>query len=123
MEVSQLTRDGEAGGAHVRFPGADPAFVGHFPQAPVLPGVDLIDTAVVIVSLALERPLRLERLASVKFCSAVLPDEEVGFAFKAVREAAGSERYKVSGRWTRGAEKVAEMVFTAAAEAGQGGRV
>ena len=75
-----------------------------------------------IVSMALERALRLERLASVKFCSAVLPDEEVGFAFKAVREAAGPERYKVSGRWTRGAEKVAEMVFTAAAEAGQGGK-
>ncbi len=123
MEVSQLTRDGEAGGASVRFSGADPVFAGHFPQAPVLPGVVLIDAAVMIVSKVMARPFRLQRLASVKFSSAVLPEEEVGFAFKAVREADGPERYKVSGRWTRGAEKVAEMIFMAAAEAGQGGRV
>jgi len=122
MEVIQLIPGAEAGEARVRFAGTDPVFAGHFPQAPVLPGVVLIDAAVELVSRSLGRPLRLARLANVKFCSAVLPEEEIGFTFKAVRAAGeGSERVKVSGRWFRGADKIVEMVFIAVPEEGKGG--
>ena len=121
MEVIQLTQGADTGEARVRFAGTDPVFAGHFPHAPVLPGVVLIDAAVSLVSRVMKQPLRLERLANVKFCSAVLPDEEIGFTFKAAREDDGSGRVKVSGRWFRDAEKISEMVFTAAPSGREGG--
>jgi len=121
MEVIRLTLGAEAGEARVRFAGTDPVFVGHFPQAPVLPGVVLIDAAVEIVSRVMKQSLRLKRLANVKFCSAVRPDEEIGFTFKAAPADGDSGRVKVSGRWFRDTEKIAELVFTAAPSAREGG--
>ncbi len=121
MEVIQLTPGVDAGEARVRFAGTDAVFFGHFPQAPVLPGVVLIDTAVRLVSSVMKRPLRLERLSNVKFCRAVLPDEEITFAFKATRADDGSERIKVSGRWFREAEKIADLVFMAVPDENKGG--
>ena len=79
MEMLQLAVRAGTGETRVRFAGTDPVFAGHFPQAPVLPGVVLIDSAVEIVSRILQQPMRLERLANVKFCSVVAPDEEIGF--------------------------------------------
>ncbi len=114
MEVIQLARGADAGEARVRFAGTDRVFAGHFPHFPVLPGVVLIDAAVALVARLINQPLRLESLASVKFCSAVFPDEEIGFTFKVVPAAGDPGRFKVSGRWVRDAEKLSEMVFTAA---------
>ena len=113
MQLIQLAPGAGAGETRVRFAATDPVFAGHFPQAPILPGVALIDAAVEIVSRVRKQPLRLERLSNVKFCSAVLPEQEIGFTFHAAPVDGDAGRVKVSGRWLRGAEKVAEMVFTA----------
>lgn len=121
MEVIRLTQGADAGEARVRFAGNDPVFAGHFPQAPVLPGVVLIDAAVELVSRAMKQTLRLERLATVKFCRAVLPDEEIGFTFKIAPAEGNSGRVKVNGRWFRDAEKIAELIFTAAPSKREGG--
>ena len=74
-----------------------------------------------IVARIRQQPLRLERLANVKFSNAVLPDQEIGFAFQLSPEEGAPGRVKVRGRWFRGAEKIAELVFTAAPVA-QGGK-
>ncbi len=121
MEMISLTPGGDTGQATVRFAASDPFFVGHFPEAPVLPGVVLIDTAVQLVARSLNRPLRLDRLANVKFCNAVLPEQEIRFTFTVVWEEAPSARVKVNGRWFRGADRVAEFVFTAVPFAEEGG--
>jgi len=121
MEVIQLTPGADGGEARVRFAGTDPVFIGHFPLAPVLPGVVLIDAAVRLVSRVMKHPLRLERLSSVKFCNAVLPDEEIGFSFKGTPEADSSGRIKVRGRWFRGAEKIAELIFFVVPDSSRGG--
>lgn len=113
MELLQLAASAGGGESRVRFAGTDPVFAGHFPRTPVLPGVVLIDSAVEIVSRVLQQPLRLERLANVKFCNAVLPEEEIRFAFQAAPVEDDAGRVKVNGRWFRGAEKIAELVFTA----------
>ncbi len=113
MEVISFSSGTDAGEACVRFAGTEPVFMGHFPNAPLLPGVVLIDVAVELVARALKRPLRLERLSNVKFCRAVLPEEDIRFAFTATPEDGGSERIKVSGRWFRSAEKIAELNFWA----------
>ncbi len=113
MHVIQIVGRPDGGEARLRFDAQDPVFKGHFPQVPILPGVVLIDAAVKLVARVLERPLRLERLASVKFCSAVAPNEAITFTFTAVPEAGDAVRIKVNGRWSRETGKIAELVFTA----------
>jgi len=113
MEVISFTPGADAGEACVRFAGTEPVFMGHFTDAPLLPGVVLIDVAVEFVARAMRRPLRLERLSSVKFCRAVLPEEEIRFEFKVMPEDGCGGRIKVTGRWFRNAEKIAEMSFWA----------
>ncbi len=112
MELMQLVADDNAGEARLRFPACSPFFAGHFPAAPILPGVVLIDAAVAIVAQARGCALELRRVAQVKFVSAVHPDEEVSFAFTVQRADDDAEQPKVRGCWRRGEEKVAELVFT-----------
>jgi 3-hydroxyacyl-[acyl-carrier-protein] dehydratase len=52
-----------------------PAFDGHFPDAPVLPGVVLLDETIRAIELADGGEPRCWRVASVKFLRAVLPGE------------------------------------------------
>ncbi len=113
MLVIQIGGSPAGSEARVRFDAQNPVFKGHFPQNPILPGVVLIDAAVELVARVLERPLQLERLASVKFCSVVAPDEAITFTFTVVPEAGDAGRVKVNGRWSRETGKIAELVFTA----------
>lgn len=52
-----------------------PAFDGHFPGTPVLPGVVLLDETIHAMELAAGGPPRCWRVASVKFLRAVGPGE------------------------------------------------
>jgi 3-hydroxymyristoyl/3-hydroxydecanoyl-(acyl carrier protein) dehydratase len=94
----------------VTFAAADPLFAGHFLDAPILPGVALVDAAVALASRTLGQPLRLSSVKSVKFAQPVAPDTPVAFAFKAEPSGAG---WRVSGHWRTAAGKVSEMIFTA----------
>jgi 3-hydroxyacyl-[acyl-carrier-protein] dehydratase len=50
-----------------------PAFAGHFPDAPIVPGVVLLDTALQAIALAENLPLDQYELSSVKFLSPLSP--------------------------------------------------
>lgn len=50
-----------------------PAFAGHFPGAPIVPGVVLLDTALQAIALAENLPLDQYELSSVKFLSPLSP--------------------------------------------------
>ncbi len=52
-----------------------PAFAGHFPKFPVLPGAVLIDVALNAIAAAHALDLRQWRLASVKFLDMVRPGD------------------------------------------------
>ena len=52
-----------------------PATQGHFPGAPILPGVVLLDEAVRLIEQALGTPPARWRIASVKFLSPAAPGE------------------------------------------------
>jgi 3-hydroxyacyl-[acyl-carrier-protein] dehydratase len=80
-----------------------PAYAGHFPGRPILPGVVLLDRA----QRALEQAcaLRISGLALAKFLSPVLPGEALELDYEAT--AAGlrfeircGERRVASGRYT-----------------------
>lgn len=70
-----------------------PAFAGHFPGTPILPGVLLLD--VVLHSIAAATGLAPERctLSSVKFLGPAGPGDELEIAHSV--EASGTIRFKV----------------------------
>jgi 3-hydroxymyristoyl/3-hydroxydecanoyl-(acyl carrier protein) dehydratase len=52
-----------------------PAYAGHFPGRPVLPGVVLLDAALTAIGDTTGQPLHARALASAKFLSPVTPGE------------------------------------------------
>ena len=58
-------------------PADHPAFAGHFPGTPILPGVVLLDAALREIELAVTRPGSGWKIAAVKFHSPVAPGEPV----------------------------------------------
>lgn len=91
----------------ITFPTEFVGFKGHFPGRPVLPGVCLIQTALVALSRALDKPVELKRLVSAKWMAPVLPGEEIVLSLTTQDREQGllGARVKVM----RGTEKVAEF--------------
>lgn len=61
-----------------------PALPGHFPGHPIVPGVVLLDRAVLVIGAALgveQGDLRLRGIASAKFLAPVAPGERVEVCF------------------------------------------
>ena len=54
-----------------------PAFAGHFPGTPILPGVVLLDVALQIIAEAREISLDLCEISSVKFLNPASPGDEL----------------------------------------------
>jgi 3-hydroxyacyl-[acyl-carrier-protein] dehydratase len=96
-----------------------PAFAGHFPGSPIVPGVVLLDAAVHSVYQAMRRAASgaddsatpVCQVSSVKFLSPVGPGETLVISWTA--SAAGSTRFDISG----GNRRVATgtLVFSSAA--------
>ena len=123
MEILEIQWNSDAGEgqATARFPRSSPVFEGHFPQAPILPGVVLIDAAVQIAAQAMRRKLRLSQLSNAKFTNVVEPDQAVVLSFKVSPDPADASRVKVAGKWNREGAKIAEFQFAAVQEGGGDG--
>ena len=74
-------------------PASHPAFDGHFPGAPVLPGVVLLDEAIRAIELGDGGEARCWRVSAVKFLRAVPPGEAL--ALEAQRLAGGGVRFTI----------------------------
>ncbi len=71
-----------------------PATEGHFPGAPILPGVVLLDEAVRVIERDLGTPGACWRIASVKFLSPAAPGEALCLEHE--RLAGGGIRFTIS---------------------------
>lgn len=72
-----------------------PAFAGHFPGRPIVPGVVLLDQALRFAEKWLARPVDRWQIANAKFLSPVAPGEALTFALTTT--ARGSIAFTVSG--------------------------
>ncbi|MEO8417471.1 MAG: 3-hydroxyacyl-ACP dehydratase FabZ family protein [Methylophilaceae bacterium] len=54
-----------------------PAFAGHFPGTPIVPGVVLLDAAIQAIVSATGEPLNTWQISAVKFLSPLKPGEAV----------------------------------------------
>jgi 3-hydroxymyristoyl/3-hydroxydecanoyl-(acyl carrier protein) dehydratase len=86
--------------------GADhPAYAGHFPGHPVLPGVVLLDSALLVLARHLGRTEGIGQIKSAKFLSPVLPGEELDLIFEV--SASGDLRFEIRA----GERAVASAIF------------
>src|SRR5205085_4662602 len=104
----QQTGDGMAV-FEFQFGAEDPAFAGHFPSHPLLPGVLQLEMARVAAEWLLNRSLRVREIGKAKFQRPILPSEVVRVELK-WSETGGMIRtradFSVSGH------PAAEMVMT-----------
>ena len=71
-----------------------PATEGHFPGAPILPGVVLLDEAVRVIERDLRLPGTCWRIGSVKFLSPAVPGEPLSLEHE--RLEGGAIRFTIS---------------------------
>jgi 3-hydroxymyristoyl/3-hydroxydecanoyl-(acyl carrier protein) dehydratase len=71
-----------------------PAFAGHFPGTPILPGVVLLDETIRAIELAAGGAPRCWQIASVKFLKAVGPG--AALVLEQERLASGTVRFTIS---------------------------
>ena len=60
-------------------PADHPAFAGHFPGRPIVPGVVLLDRAILCAEKMLGTPVASWQVGNAKFLSPVLPEEVLIF--------------------------------------------
>lgn len=89
-----------------------PSLPGHFPGAPVVPGVVVLDSVLEAFALWKQRGVRVTGLRQVKFHAPLLPNESAD----AVLELEGDV---LSFRVSRGEQPVAQGLFTLAQDAAQ----
>lgn len=63
-------------------PADHPAFAGHFPGRPIVPGVVLLDRAILFAEQMLGQSGQLWQIGNAKFFSPVGPDEALVFALE-----------------------------------------
>lgn len=86
---------------HWTVPHDHPAFAGHFPGTPILPGVVLLDTTLQIIAEASGIALAQCEISSVKFLSPAGPGDVLEFQHSL--SASGSIRFEIIA----GARKIA----------------
>ena len=76
-----------------RVPDDHPAFAGHFPGAPILPGVVILDVALNVIAEAHQLMLDQCEIGSVKFLSPVRGGDTLAFHYE--RLASGTIQFEV----------------------------
>ncbi len=74
-------------------PAGHPAYAGHFPGQPILPGVVLLDAAMHALAKLQGNPAATGQIKSAKFLSPVLPGEPLTLHYTAL--AAGGFRFEL----------------------------
>ena len=74
-------------------PADHPALPGHFPGRPIVPGVVLVDRAILFADQLLGQPVQQWQIGNAKFFSPVGPDEALVFALE--HKASGAVAFTV----------------------------
>ena len=88
----------EKGGieARIRIPADSPWFDGHFPEAPILPGVAQLGLIHDLLCRAIHRRLPVARVSRVRFKQMIRPDQRLTVAVQKA-DNSGSHRFRISG--------------------------
>jgi len=75
-----------------------PAFAGHFPGRPIVPGVVILDQAILFAEQLLARPSAGWQIGNAKFLSPVSPLEELTFSLHSKPSGAIAFTVRAAGR-------------------------
>jgi len=78
---------------HWQVPADHPAFAGHFPGHPIVPGVVLLDRAILFAGRMLGQSMQQWQIGNAKFFSPVGPDETLVFVLE--QKASGTIAFTV----------------------------
>jgi 3-hydroxyacyl-[acyl-carrier-protein] dehydratase len=81
-----------------RAPADHPALAGHFPGRPIMPGVVLLDQAILFAERLLGYPVAEWQIGSAKFFSPVVPGELLVFALNLGERGAIAIKVRGDGR-------------------------
>ncbi|MEO5356422.1 MAG: hypothetical protein H7844_03880 [Nitrospirae bacterium YQR-1] len=84
-------------------------FAGHFPQAPVLPGVVVLQSALAAAEILTDKHLRLETIEKAKFMGVVLPEQPLICECKVTDK---GEQKMCNAAFTVNNRKVASALFS-----------
>lgn len=79
-------------------PAEHPALAGHFPGRPIVPGVVLLDRAILFAEQLLGHPVSHWQIGNAKFFSPVGPDETLTFALQSKASGAIAFAVRAGGR-------------------------
>jgi 3-hydroxyacyl-[acyl-carrier-protein] dehydratase len=82
--------------AQIRIPRDSPWFDGHFPEAPVLPGIAQLGMVHDLLCRFFDRRLSVERVSRVRFKQMIRPDQDVVLTVK-TGDAPGSHSFRITG--------------------------
>ena len=88
--------------ASLCFPADFSGFQGHFPQHPILPGMCLVETVLVLLARLKGLPVSMIELRMAKFFTAVLPDQDLAVDCRVQGD-------EVIARMERSGERVAQL--------------
>jgi 3-hydroxymyristoyl/3-hydroxydecanoyl-(acyl carrier protein) dehydratase len=86
-----------------------PAFAGHFPGLPIVPGVVLLDAALFTIAAALQLQLDCCTLSTVKFRSVARPGQALSLRFDSPSPAPGKVRFAIESAGQTVAEGVVSL--------------
>lgn len=84
--VTAASQDADAHRVTVRFNPSHPVYKAHFPGNPITPGVLLMQMARLMLEDILDKGLRLQEVANIKFNKPVCPDDTATFTFARLTE-------------------------------------
>ena len=82
--------------AHIRVPAASPWFDGHFPEAPVLPGVAQLSMVHDLLCRTLGRQWPVKQVSRVRFKQMIHPDQDLVLMVK-TGDMNNSHSFRISG--------------------------
>ncbi len=82
--------------AHIQVPRQSPWFDGHFPDAPLLPGVAQLGMVLDILCHVSERPLSVEQVSRVRFKQMIRPEQPLLLTIKP-SDAPDSHSFRIVG--------------------------
>jgi 3-hydroxymyristoyl/3-hydroxydecanoyl-(acyl carrier protein) dehydratase len=106
----------------VAFPVTFSGFKGHFPGRPVLPGVCMIQVAIVALGAYHGKTVRLRKLLSAKWLSPVVPEDPLDYVMRPNHEER-TDGVQIKVVVTRRAERIAEFTFEVDGLSAGGGAV